>query len=66
MVEVVRAMEALLPTVLHSVAESKAPQTALDLPGLRAFAELAGRSKAIVAAKDLVESIGASAKPDAD
>ena len=58
MVEVVRALELALPQVQAAVSEGAAPESVFELPGLRAFAELSGRSKAILAAKELVKTVG--------
>lgn len=63
--EVVRAVEQLLPKVRQGVADAVAPESALELRGLRAFAALTGRSKAVVEARKLVETLG-SATGDAE
>lgn len=52
--EVVEAIETLLPTVTGAVADSSAPASALDLPGVRELASRGGSSRATVAARRVV------------
>ncbi|MDO5098506.1 MAG: hypothetical protein Q4D85_07065 [Corynebacterium sp.] len=56
--DIIDAMATLCPSVKAAVADATAPQTVLAVPGLRALAAKTGNAKAIVAARNVVDTLG--------
>lgn len=63
MVDVVRSMQALRPSVVAAVADGKATPDQLELPGLRTLAARSGSAQAMTLARGLVEHLPPAPTP---